>query len=120
MPYIDTATVKQIRDQIKKEFKDCKFSIVCRHYSEVRIAIMESPFEFESDYLQLNHMWIDEGFRDEPEQAKFLKRLVEICHEVQDQVIVSANTDYGDWPNYYISLHVGKWDKPHQTIKRAA
>lgn len=120
MPYIDTATVKSIRNKIKKEFKDFKISVTTRHYSEVRIAVMQSPFEFESDYEQLNEFYIDENFKDKPEQAKFLNRLLAICHEEKEQVIVNDNTDYGDWPNYYISLHIGKWDKPHQTIKMAA
>lgn len=113
MPYISSETVKEIREKIKREFKEFKFSITRNHSSEVVIAIMESSHDFNTDYEQINEFYIDEHFKDKPEQAKFLNRLLEICQEVKQQEIISRDTDYGDWPNYYISLRVGKWDKPY-------
>lgn len=114
MPYIDSEAVKQIRQKIKQEFKGYKFSITRNHHSEVAIAILESPHDFGVKHESVNEFYIDKHFEHKPEQAKFLNRLLEICNEVKPQVIVNANSDYGDWPNYYISISIGKWDKPYQ------
>ena len=114
MPYIDSETVKTIRNKIKQEFKGFKFSVTRNHASEVIIAILESSHDFKTDYEQINVFYIDKHYEEQPEQAKFLNRLLEICQEVKQQKIINRDSDYGDWPNYYISLHIGKWDKPYQ------
>lgn len=114
MPYISTETVKEIREKIKQEFKDYKFSITREHSSSVIIAILSSSHDFGVDYEQVNEFYIDRDYQDKPAQAKFLNRLLEICKEAKAQVIVNKDSDYGDWPNYYISLHIGKYDKPYQ------
>lgn len=113
MPYISTEEVKEIRSKIKQEFKDFKFSIVRDNFSCVAISILSSSYDFGVDYKQVNEFWIDENYKDKPEQARFLKRLIEICKETKEQVIVNANSDYGDWPNYYISLSIGRWDRAY-------
>lgn len=111
MPYISKEKVKEIRNELKKTFPKVKFS-VRKDNSSVDISIMESPFDF-GENTNVNHYYINDHFEDK-KQAEFLQKVSDIATNGQKQE--SFDGDYGSIPNYYVSIRIGKWNKPHKTI----
>jgi len=114
MPYVTNDQVKQIREALKKKYPKVKFSIVKEHHSSVRCAIMESSFDFGTGHMSLNHYpnYLKEHHKGKP----YLDFLVGVAEILSNDVrTVSHDGDYGDIPNYYVTMQVGKWDKPHVT-----
>jgi len=116
MPLISAATTKQVKQALKKEFPTVKFSVVTRHSTELRIAVMQSSINFGTDYEQLTHFNIEKNWKNNEKAKNFLLKIIEIVNAVKMQVTVSENSDYGSIPNYYFNLHIGKWDKPYQLL----
>jgi len=137
---------KIIRQRLKKEFPECKFSVRCRYFSggsEITISLMESDFEvFNRDYrqnrngrfyteddykyAQLNHyVFLRHGFDDVDgyNNGMYLTRK---AWNVLKRVVEMANgyryddsdaqIDYFD-TNFYLDLEIGKWDKPFKVLK---
>ena len=134
MAYIDTKDVKAIREALKAEFgKDFKFSVTRDHYSGVRIAIMSGVanfydgeldttdkysgrvYEFDG-YAQINHYHLHYYGA----YQTLLEKISEIAHTApglaggkkyfcEDDVM----SDYFSRA-YYVSINVGKWDKPYE------
>lgn len=141
--------VKEMREDLKKEFPGFKFSVVVNYYNALTVALMEAPIKiilpFEEIneraiyqctnilnnniediknnqskfYHQLNEYQLKEEYDEEnwcngvyltEEGHNILKRVVEICnkHNWDNSDVM---TDYFD-VNYYLHLHLGKWDKP--------
>lgn len=134
MAYIDTKDVKAIREALKAEFgKDFKFSVTRDHYSGVRIAIMSGVANFYDGsmdttdkysgrvntfdgYTQLNHYHLH--FYGEHEAL--FQKISDIAHTAPGLAggksyycNDDAQSDYFDRA-YYVSIHVGKWDKPYE------
>ena len=134
MAYIGAEDVKAIRNALKAEFgKDFKFSVTRDGYSGVRIAIMSGVANFydgELDstdkysgrvnkfdgYTQLNHYHLH--FYGAYEEL--FTRISEIAHTAPGLAggktyycNDDAQSDYFDRA-YYVSIHVGKWDKPYE------
>ena len=134
MAYIDTKDVKAIREALKAEFgKDFKFSVTRAHFRSVRIGVMSGVENFydgsmdstdkyngrvsEFDgYEQINHYHTHFYGKHE---ALFTK-ISEIAHTApglaggkeyfcEDDTM----TDYFSRA-YYVSINVGKWDKPYE------
>jgi hypothetical protein len=116
MAYIKTEEVKAIREKLKATFPKVKFSLTREHYSSVRCCVMESPFEFEKNHMPINHhaMWMTDHHKGKP-YLSFLLAVAEILTE--KKVTESFDGDYGAIPNYYVTLQIGQWDKPHVTNK---
>lgn len=111
MPYISTEHVAEIRQELKKQFPHVKFSVRRENYSTVEISIMESPYEWDG---QENGRNINHFYPDKYPNAEFLKQVIAIAQR-KNGVLVEDG-DYGTVPKYYLSLAVGKWDKPHKTV----
>ena len=134
MAYIDTKDVKAIREALKAEFgKDFKFSVTREHFSSVRISVMSGVENFydgsmdttdkyngrvsEFDgYEQINHYHTHFYGKHE---ALFTK-ISEIAHTAPGLAggqkyfcEDDAMTDYFSRA-YYVSINVGKWDKPYE------
>jgi len=116
MSYITTETVQEMRAKIKAKYPNVKFSITRQHLSTIEVAVMESPFEFPENYMQLNPipMYIKEHHAGKP-YLEFLLSIAEIISAKSRTV--STDGDYGNIPNYYYNIHIGKWNKPHVTNK---
>lgn len=113
MPYISKEEVKEIRNRLKKELPQLKFSVVNQDNSCVCISIMEGniPFENLRGYEQVNQYYINENYKN----SEWLAPLTKINKIASEKVkIVSYDTDYGNWPNYYVNISIGKWDKPYK------
>ena len=140
-----TEVAKLVREQLKKEFPACKFSVTCKSFSggsSLTIALMVAPFSVfakdtdtngnreEGDYAQLNHYQlchaydygsppgVCNGVFLTPEAWRVLSRAVEIG-QAQNWDNSDIQTDYFD-VNYYFDIEVGKWDKPFQVRKENA
>lgn len=115
MPFISTEEVKKKRNALKKKFPNVKFSVTCKHYRKINVAIMESPFDIpENAHRSVNQFYIKEDFRNSPELCNFLLRIKEIINE--GNYIESEDGDYGSIPSFYIHIEFGKWDVPYKKI----
>lgn len=118
-----------IRKNLKAEFPKCKFSIRCELYSmgqSLHVALMSAPFAVLAtdprgrQYAQLNEHRLKEdpettgylcnGAHLTPDAWKMLARVNEIVN-AENWDRSDSMTDYFD-VNYYVHLHIGKWDKP--------
>jgi hypothetical protein len=139
MAYISAEDVKAIREALKVEFgKTYKFGVKRDGSSGVRVTFKEGPAfekatvydryercEKEVDingYEQINHYHTESFYGKE--NAKILDKVSEIAHTAPGiaggRVYYDnsdAMTDYFDTA-YYVSIHVGSWDKPY--VCRAA
>jgi hypothetical protein len=116
MPYITTAAVKEIRNELKARFPKFKFSVVRRDGMAVDVSIMRGPIDFgNSNNQSVNKYWLEQHWGHNPEAFQFLKEVVSIVG--REQRIISRDTDYGDWPNYYFDISIGKWDRPYELQK---
>lgn len=112
--------VSQIREKIKKEFPDFKFSITKKD-NGVRIAILSAPInllegtENERKYTSVNNFYIDEHYKDYPEVRDALKKIDSIASE---GVTYHETGDYGRQPNFYVDITIGQWDKPFEYIPK--
>jgi len=113
MPHISTESVKEIRNTLKVNFPNFKFSVTRNHCSEISIKIMQSNDKalknYDYEYLQINQYYIKENFSHAPKLAKILQKIYEIANKTN--YIVTIDSDYGSIPNYYISISIGQWDK---------
>lgn len=113
MPYIATETVKEIRNRIKKEFPSVKFSITRRNHSEVIVSIMQGSIDFGTTYDQINEYYIEKHWEHNPVAKEFLLKVQELIESTHEQKELVYDQDYGSVPNYYYSIHIGKWDKDY-------
>lgn len=111
MAYITKETAKKIREALKAEFKDIKFSVSIEDRTALNICIMESPYFGADDYTQVNQYYISENFPKE--QADVLNKVNEIIKTVGEYYDKSdIMTDYFDVAFYY-DISIGRWDKGH-------
>ena len=136
MAYISTPEVAAIRKQLKAQLPEYKFSVKRDHTSSVTVAFMKGPAfaEFEymdrngdnvagniNEYEQLNHYHAEKFYGEENaavinkvekiiKTAPFLEGVGDLWFDESDSM-----TDYFHTA-YYFSIHVGKWDKPYQTV----
>ena len=113
MAYITKDEVKLIRNNIKKAFPvkaGWKFSIVNRDHSEVSVSIMQCPKAYGfKGHSPINHFYIDEHYGNEL-QREALNKIHNIVSEKHwDES--DPMTDYFHCA-FYISMEIGKWDKP--------
>ena len=142
--YDTTKIAKIVRQQIKKEIPNCKFSVTSKWFSmgsEISVSLMTAPFPVFAqgvdcngnkrldDYAQLNHFQLRRDFdydrRDPgicngvfltPEAWDVLQRADEIAN-LHNWDNSDIQTDYFD-VNYYFNINIGKWDKPFQVVAR--
>lgn len=111
MPYITTEDVKEIRNNLKREFPQFKFSVRREHYSSVKVNVMSGPIDFGTNRESVNQYWLEDNYGDRPQVLKFLQRVNRIVGGNQRELVYDG--DYGSVPNYYYSISIGKWDRPY-------
>ena len=111
MPYISTSEVKVIREELKREFPQFKFSVVRRNHSSVNVSVMEGPIDF-GDNKNVNPYWIERHWNENQPAMNFLLKVKSIIGINQREVVFDG--DYGSVPNYYFNINIGKWDKPYK------
>lgn len=112
MAYITTETVRNIRNNLKKEFPNIKFSIRKRDFSKVNVTILKSPYFEDGVYKNYYHFTSHCTF-DNEEQKQVIKRIDEIIRETGNWFDESdSQVDYFHTAFYY-GISVGAWDKKH-------
>ena len=110
MAHITKETTKKIREALKSEFKDIKFSVSMRDHTALDVRIMQSPY-FGDEYTQVNKYYISENFPKE--QADVLNKVHEIIKTVGEYYNNNDYmTGYFDVAFYYY-ITIGRWDKAH-------
>lgn len=130
---------KIMRQTLKQQYPDCKFSVTKQHVGAICISLMSAPFNVfetpdvnkasghdlrygEEDFMNswkrtiergsfgVNHYYITE--------SKFLtekaKEVMTFCKKLADSFNFDDSdvmTDYFN-TNFYLTLEIGKWSKP--------
>ena len=138
MAYISTEDVKHIRNELKKELPQYKFSVVRDHHSSVSISLMKGPafndYEYfdrynntittanlsDGEHHQINQYHLEDFYGKE--NAEILSKIDTISRTApaknggkvwyNDSDIM---TDYFDIA-YYVHISVGKWNKPYEVV----
>ena len=138
MAYISTDDVKHIRNELKKELPQYKFSVVRDHHSSVSISLMKGPafndYEYfdrynntittanlsDGEHHQINQFHLEDFYGKE--NADILSKIDTISRTApaknggkvwyNDSDIM---TDYFDIA-YYVHISVGKWNKPYEVV----
>lgn len=138
MAYISTDDVKHIRNELKKELPQYKFSVVRDHHSSVTISLMKGPafndYEYfdrynnvtktanlsDGEHHQINQYHLEDFYGKE--NAEILSKIDTISRTApaknggkvwyNDSDI---QTDYFDIA-YYVHISVGKWNKPYEVV----
>ena len=129
---------KMTRDYLKKNYSDCKFSVVKDHNS-INVALMSAPFNpfatpdvsvvsghdaryglddfmknwansIAKGYHGVNHYYINDS-RFLTDKAKVMFTSITKFMNGYNYDDSDAMTDYFD-TNFYMNLAIGKWDKP--------
>tara|TARA_B100001094_G_scaffold271433_1_gene276712 strand:+ start:300 stop:770 length:471 start_codon:yes stop_codon:yes gene_type:complete len=120
MAYINKEQVKQIRESLKKEFPEIKFSVRGENHSSVYVSILKSPYDF-SDiphyrkdyYTSINHFHVpDCKHRDIFEK---ILRIIKTGSEKTWFDNSDSMTDYFHVA-FYINLYVGHHEKGYEMI----
>jgi len=121
MAYITKDEIKSIREALKKEFPNFRFSVKNRNHSTADIAIKSGPEDF-SDILEgRGHIGINTYYTKEfyPEKEGFFDKIVEIAKTAP---AVDGGKEWFDKSDsmtdyfhtaYYINVSVGEWNKPY-------
>ena len=141
MAYISAEDVKHIRNELKKELPQYKFSVVRDHHSSVTISLMKGPafndYEYfdrynnvtktanlsDGEHHQINQFHLEDFYGKE--NAEILSKIDTISRTApaknggkvwyNDSDI---QTDYFDIA-YYVHINVGKWNKPYEIVEAA-
>jgi len=118
---------KLVREQFKKEFPQCKFSVKTEYFSmgqALHVALMRAPFEIyldknERGYSQINKNsfncsyeegYVNNGSKLTKNGFNVLKRMCNIV-ESYNREDSDSQTDYFD-VNFYTHFSIGNFEKP--------
>ena len=111
MAYISKETTKLIRNALKAEFPEIKFSVTMRDCAKIYVRVMKSPY-FEDGKHNSNGFHHLKNHHSERTQ-NVVEKIDEIIRTVGNYYDDSdAMTDYFDTAFYY-DIEVGSWNKPH-------
>lgn len=97
MAYISTEQVKEIRQNLKKEFPNLKFSVKRLYYSKVHVSILSGNIDFGTTYKNCTH--VTDG----------------IFNKI-NQIVNKGNFDNSDsmtdyfHVGFYTEISIGRWD----------
>lgn len=118
MPYLNKEYTKKVRQELRSRYPEFKFSVTTRHHSTLSVKILSGPLDLGVDsdgYDQVNHFHVEKHYEDYPEARDFLTEVLGVMSQDYDSC-VHTDGDYGNIPNFYLDLQIGKWDKPYKTL----
>jgi hypothetical protein len=141
MAFISTEDVKHIRNELKKELPQYKFSVVRDHHSSVTISLMKGPAFKDHEYFnRYSGEWsignLSDGYHHQINQYHLEDFYGKENAKILDKIHVIAKTapaknggkvwyndsdamiDYFDIA-YYIHINVGKWNKSYEIVEAA-
>ena len=115
MSYISPKEITaNIRKELKAQFPNFKFSVTRKDYNSISVAIMKGDHDFGTTHEQVNHYQVSSHWTGQ--NREILEKIVNIC--TMDRYITSEDADYGNIPNYYLHISIGKWDKPYENTSQ--
>lgn len=125
MAYITTQEVAAIRQALKTEMPEFKFSVSKGSGSlSVRVAILKGPVDFGNTLTSVNHYWMHEHFADRPEALAVLNKVEKI---IKTAPAIAGGREWFDKSDiqtdyfhtaYYYDITVGKYNKEYMLIKQ--
>lgn len=115
MAYYNQEMKKKVAPKIKAILKkyDMKGTLSVRNYSEVVLTLSEGPIDFNINgrvNIDVNVYWIDTNYNG---IAKTFLNEVYACLMEGNYNNSDVMTDYFD-RGWYVSIQVGRWDKPYK------
>jgi hypothetical protein len=118
MAYITTQEVKNIRNLLKDNFPEFKFSISGGNSSSLKVAIMSGQEDFSSVLGQWTSVDVNQyRLRTYGKYEKLFGRMFEVMKSQNWYDESDITTDYFHTA-YYLSLSIGKWDKPYVQVAK--
>ena len=107
--YINTESIKIIRDELKKEFPKFKFMVAreANSYSSIRVAIVSGPvaFVYKNDGTPAEHAEINHYYPMNYKNGEILKKIIQVINRKNwDRSDIS--TDYFD-VGFYLNIKQG-------------
>ena len=120
--YIEGASTKEIakriRNELKTQFPNCKFSVT-KTINSISVALMQTDFKIVKQEKNYRNISFDYAFLKE---SIFLTDKAKELLQTAFSLLESYNFDNSDSMtdsfhlNFYSYLRIGKWDKPF-TVK---
>jgi len=119
MAYINAKHVSQIRNSLKNEFPNFKFSVRKDQFSEIIVTIKKGNVDF-SDILNENNT-IDINvyhLRNYKNHEALLQKIINVIKTGSDNKWYDKSDMQSDYFNiaFYITLKIGDYDHPYQMI----
>jgi hypothetical protein len=115
MPYLHKAYTTQVRQDLKKEFPQYKFSVRTVDNHKLQVIVVSGPVNLLNPgdrSERINHYYVDSHCVGFPEKRDFLHRVLSIMKRNHNDC-VRTDGDYGNIPSFYLSLSIGSWDRPY-------
>lgn len=120
MAFINKDQVKQIREALKKEFPEIKFSVRKENYSSVHVTILKSPYNFSDlpnyrpdSATSVNHFYVPDCVH-----RRMFEKILMIIKTGSDRKWFDKSDSMTDYFHvaFYIHLYVGHWEKGYEMI----
>ena len=120
MAYINKDQVKQIRESLKKEFPEIKFSVRKENHSSVHVTILKSPYNFSDlpnyrsdSYTNVNHFRVPDCVH-----RRLFEKILMIIKTGSDRTWFDKSDSMTDYFHvaFYIHLYVGHFEKGYEMI----
>ncbi len=117
MAYISKDEVKNVRELLKKEFPKFKFSVSGGNSLSLNVSIMKGPEDFSEVLGQWKHTDVNQYHTYQ--YGKFEKLFDKMFKVMKSQNWFDESDSMVDYFHtaYYMSLSIGKWDKPYEQVK---
>lgn len=104
MPYINAEQVRTIRNALKAQLPNVKFSVRKEHHSSVHIGILKSQVSFDKNHQVNPYHYQNHDYTQA--QKDLFDKIFAAVQSAHPKHIVSEDGDYGSIPNYYLNLSV--------------
>lgn len=117
MAFITTQEVKNIRELLKSEFPKYKFSVSGGNSLSLQVAIMSGPEDFSSVLGEWKSIDINQYHLYQ--YGRFEKLFTKMFKAMKSQNWFDKSDSMTDYFHtaYYMSLSIGKWNKPYVQVK---
>ena len=119
MAYIDAKDTKVIRENLKKEFPNLKFSVRNRDHSSVEVSIVSGDIDFADSGLNLSNGYARVNEYNLPQYGileKIFSKIFDIIKFSSDNKYFDKSDIMRDYFNtaFYYNLSVGSWRKEYK------
>ena len=117
MAFITTQEVKNIRELLKTEFPKFKFSVSGGNSLSLEVSIMKGPEDFSTILGEWKSVDINQYHLYQ--YGKFEKLFTKMFKVMRSQNWFDESDSMTDYFHtaYYMSLSIGKWNKPYVQVK---